>query len=162
MRLRTILFLVNGIALVGFLIMAIVGARRSKPKPPPNLTPYYDDETMEGPKLERFLGAAVIFSAILAAALPAYWLLEPTRQTKMNKDFDKDATSGDACASPWPAPCPQRGPQPGVRPLPRRQGRGRRGHLPPPAQPTGRAGQDGVVDGAVAQRRAPPVQPPTR
>jgi mono/diheme cytochrome c family protein len=49
--------------------------------------PYYDDATLEGPKLERFLGAAVIFSAILAATLPAYWLLEPTRQTKMSKDF---------------------------------------------------------------------------
>src|SRR5437764_4601983 len=69
--------------------MAIVGARRHKPAPPANLTPYYDDETMEGPKLERFLGAAVIFSAILAAALPVYWLLEPSRQTKMSKDFLK-------------------------------------------------------------------------
>jgi mono/diheme cytochrome c family protein len=88
-RLRNILFLVNGIALIAFLVMAILGSRRHKPAPPANLTPYYDDATMEGPKLERFLGAAVIFSAILAAALPAYWLLEPSRQTKMNKDFLK-------------------------------------------------------------------------
>jgi len=88
-RLRNILFLVNGIALIAFVVMAIVGARRHKPAPPANLTPYYDDETMEGPKLERFLGAAVIFSAILAAALPVYWLLEPSRQTKMSKDFLK-------------------------------------------------------------------------
>jgi mono/diheme cytochrome c family protein len=90
-RLRNILFLVNGIALIVFLVMAIVGSRRRKPAPPANLTPYYDDETMEGPKLERFLGAAVIFSAILAAALPAYWLLEPGRQTKMTKDFLADS-----------------------------------------------------------------------
>src|SRR5207302_486003 len=90
-RLRNFLFLVNGIALVVFLVMAILGSRRHKPAPPPNLTPYYDDETMEGPKLERFLGAAVIFSAILAASLPVYWLLEPTRQTKMNKDFLKSS-----------------------------------------------------------------------
>ena len=89
MRLRNILFLVNGIALIAFVVMAIVASRRHKPAPPANLTPYYDDETMEGPKLERFLGAAVIFSAILAAALPAYWLLEPSRQTKMNRDFLK-------------------------------------------------------------------------
>ena len=89
MRLRNILFLVNGIALIAFLVMAIVGSRRHKPAPPANLTPYYSDEIMEGPKLERFLGAAVIFSAILAAALPAYWLLEPSRQTKMNRDFLK-------------------------------------------------------------------------
>jgi len=88
-RLRNILFLVNGIALIAFLVMAIVGSRRHKPPPPANLTPYYSDEIMEGPKLERFLGAAVIFSAILAAALPAYWLLEPSRQTKMNRDFLK-------------------------------------------------------------------------
>jgi len=88
-RLRNILFLVNGIALIAFVVMAIVASRRHKPAPPANLTPYYDDETMEGPKLERFLGAAVIFSAILAAALPAYWLLEPSRQTKMNRDFLK-------------------------------------------------------------------------
>jgi mono/diheme cytochrome c family protein len=86
-KLHNILFLVNGIALVVFLVLAILGSRRRKPAPPPNLTPYYDDETMEGPKLERFLGAAVIFSAILAAALPAYWLLEPGRQKKMDKDF---------------------------------------------------------------------------
>jgi len=86
-KLRNILFLVNGIALIVFLVMAIVGSRRRRPAPPANLTPYYDDETMEGPKLERFLGAAVIFSAILAAALPAYWLLEPGRQKKMDKDF---------------------------------------------------------------------------
>jgi mono/diheme cytochrome c family protein len=86
-KLHTILFLVNGIALIVFVILAILGSRRRKPAPPPNLTPYYDDEIMEGPKLERFLGAAVIFSAVLAAALPAYWLLEPTRQKKMDKDF---------------------------------------------------------------------------
>jgi mono/diheme cytochrome c family protein len=86
-KLHTILFLVNGIALIVFLVLAILGTRRRNPAPPPNLTPYYDDATMEGPKLERFLGAAVIFSAILAAALPAYWLLEPGRQKKMDKDF---------------------------------------------------------------------------
>jgi len=80
-RLRTILFLVNGIAVVAFLVLAILGARRHKPAPPANLTPYYDDEMMEGPKLERFLGAAVIFSAILAATLP----------TKMDKDFLHDS-----------------------------------------------------------------------
>jgi mono/diheme cytochrome c family protein len=90
-RLRNILFLVNGIALLAFLVMAILGSRGRKPAPPPNLVEYYDDETMEGPKLEKYLGAAVIFSAILAASLPAYWLLEPTRQHKMDKDFLADS-----------------------------------------------------------------------
>jgi mono/diheme cytochrome c family protein len=89
--LRNILFLVNGIAVVAFVVLAILGARGRKPAPPPNLVEYYDDETMEGAKLEKYLGAAVIFSAILAASLPAYWLLEPTRQTKMDKDFLADS-----------------------------------------------------------------------
>jgi mono/diheme cytochrome c family protein len=89
--LRNILFLVNGVAVVAFVVLAILGARGRRPAPPPNLVEYYDDETMEGPKLEKYLGAAVIFSAILAASLPAYWLLEPTRQTKMDKDFLADS-----------------------------------------------------------------------
>jgi mono/diheme cytochrome c family protein len=71
--------------------LVIIGARRRNPALPPNLAPYYDDETMEGPKLERYLGTAVIFSAVLAASLPAYWLLEPTRQTKMTDDFLADS-----------------------------------------------------------------------
>jgi mono/diheme cytochrome c family protein len=89
--LRTILFLVNGIALLAFIVMAILGSRGRTPAPPANMVEYYDDETMEGAKLEKYLGAALIFSAILAAALPAYWLLEPNRQTKMSKDFLSDS-----------------------------------------------------------------------
>jgi mono/diheme cytochrome c family protein len=91
LKLRTILFLVNAVALIAFLALAVVSARRRAAVPPANLAPYYDDETLEGPKLERVLGAAVIFSAVLAAALPGYWLLEPHRQTTMSKDFLADS-----------------------------------------------------------------------
>jgi mono/diheme cytochrome c family protein len=91
LSLRTILFLVNAVALVLFLGMALLAARRRKPEPPANLTTYYDDATLEGPKLERFLGAAVLFSAVLAASLPIYWLLEPTRQSGMDSDFLADS-----------------------------------------------------------------------
>ncbi|MGH9039680.1 MAG: c-type cytochrome [Acidimicrobiia bacterium] len=91
MSLRSILFLVNAVALVLLVVAAAVAARRQKPTPPANMTPYYDDATMEGPKLERFLGAAVLFSAVLAASLPVYWLLEPTRQSGMDSDFLADS-----------------------------------------------------------------------
>ncbi len=91
MSLRTILFLVNGVAVVAFVALAILGARGRKPAPPSNMVEYYDDETMEGPKLEKYLGWAVIFSAILAASLPAYWLLEPSRQKKMDEFFLEDS-----------------------------------------------------------------------
>jgi mono/diheme cytochrome c family protein len=89
--LRNILLLVNAIAVVVFVALAVLGSRGKKPAPPANMVEYYDDEVMEGPKLERFLGAAVIFSAILAASLPVYWLLEPDRQEKMNEFFEEDA-----------------------------------------------------------------------
>ncbi|MGH9000003.1 MAG: c-type cytochrome [Acidimicrobiia bacterium] len=91
MSLRTIIFLVNALALAAFVVFAFLAARRKTPPPPLNLDEYYDDETMEGPKLERYLGAAVLFSAVLAASLPLYWLLEPDRQERMSEDFDADA-----------------------------------------------------------------------
>jgi mono/diheme cytochrome c family protein len=89
--LRNILFLVNGIALVAFLLIAILGSRGRKPAPPSNMVEYYPDDVMEGPKLEKYLGWAVVFSAILAASLPIYWLLEPTRQEKMDDFFLEDS-----------------------------------------------------------------------
>jgi mono/diheme cytochrome c family protein len=89
--LRNILFLVNGVAVVVFVALAVLGARGRKAAPPSNMVEYYDDETMEGPKLEKYLGWAVIFSAILAASLPAYWLLEPSRQKKMDEFFLEDS-----------------------------------------------------------------------
>ena len=91
MSLRTILFLVNGVALVVFVAVAVLASRKTTPPEPSNLTEYYPDEVMEGPKLERYLGAAVLFSAVLAASLPAYWLLEPDRQERMDGDFDDDS-----------------------------------------------------------------------
>lgn len=88
---RTILFLVNILALIAFVAIAVVAARRRAPAAPANMTPYFDDETLEGPKLERVLGAAVLCSAVLAASLPLYWLIEPARQGKMSEDFLADS-----------------------------------------------------------------------
>jgi mono/diheme cytochrome c family protein len=91
LSLRTILLLVNAVAVVAFLVMAAVAARRQVPRPPSNFQPYYQDDVLEGPRLSRVLGWALIFSAVLAASIPAYWLLEPTRQHKMDKDFLSDS-----------------------------------------------------------------------
>ncbi len=46
----------------------------------PNRRPYYDDETLEGPRLERVqvIGAVLLFSMVIG--LPLYWVLEPDRQ----------------------------------------------------------------------------------
>jgi mono/diheme cytochrome c family protein len=45
-----------------------------------NRKPYYDDETLEGPKLERTQLLAVLLLGVVALSLPLYWLFEPQRQ----------------------------------------------------------------------------------
>lgn len=45
-----------------------------------NRKPYYDDETLEGPRLTRVLGIGVILLVVTVVALPLYWILEPSRQ----------------------------------------------------------------------------------
>ena len=57
----------------------------------PNRKPYYDDDKLEGLKLERALIAALILLVIIAIGLPLYWLDEPTRETSANKGFDNRA-----------------------------------------------------------------------
>jgi mono/diheme cytochrome c family protein len=54
-----------------------------------NRKPYYDDETLEGPKLERTQLLAVIFLAVVALSLPIYWLFEPQRQANAAEGWDK-------------------------------------------------------------------------
>jgi mono/diheme cytochrome c family protein len=46
----------------------------------PNRKPYYDDETLEGPRLERVQLFGVLLLALLVIALPLYWVFEPQRQ----------------------------------------------------------------------------------
>src|SRR4051812_12134624 len=45
----------------------------------PNRKMYVDDEALEGPKLERSLGLALIMLVGVAIALPLYWAHEPAR-----------------------------------------------------------------------------------
>ncbi|MCB1000436.1 MAG: cytochrome c [Acidimicrobiales bacterium] len=46
----------------------------------PNRKPYYDDETLEGPRLERVQLFGVLLLALIVVALPLYWVFEPSRQ----------------------------------------------------------------------------------
>jgi mono/diheme cytochrome c family protein len=46
----------------------------------PNRKPYYDDETLEGPRLERVQLLGVLLLAVIVIALPLYWVFEPSRQ----------------------------------------------------------------------------------
>ena len=71
---------------VGWVIFMVAHAKRGTVRPgdevhtAPNRKPYYDDDFLEGPKLERALTMALIFLVIIAIGLPLYWLNETRRE----------------------------------------------------------------------------------
>ncbi len=80
---------------IGFVAYAIINVRAgraeisSEIELAPNRKPYYDDETLEGPRLTRALGTGFVLMAIVAIGLPLYWLNEPGRQTGAVENFDQ-------------------------------------------------------------------------
>lgn len=54
-----------------------------------NRKPYYDDETLEGPRLERMQVLGVLMLAIIVIGLPLYWIFEPSRQAGATEYRDK-------------------------------------------------------------------------
>ncbi|MEY2469347.1 MAG: hypothetical protein QOF21_2045 [Actinomycetota bacterium] len=59
----------------------------------PNRRPYFDDDALEGPRLERAQKAALAMLLVVVFGLPLYWLDEPSRQAGAVVGFDKRAAS---------------------------------------------------------------------
>jgi hypothetical protein len=57
----------------------------------PNRKEYYDDEQLEGRRLEKFQLIGLGLLAISAVGLPLYWLHEPARQAGAVEDGEKTA-----------------------------------------------------------------------
>lgn len=89
------------IAIIGFVVVLfgwivygifnVVGGRKevgSEIELAANRKPYYDDETLEGPRLERVQLIGVILLAIIVVALPLYWIFEPSRQAGAQEKWD--------------------------------------------------------------------------
>jgi mono/diheme cytochrome c family protein len=97
---RTILVAINVLAvavIVGVIGYKVLSVRREpKEKPAPNLTPFLDDDELEGRHLERVLRWALLFSTIVAVVLPLYWLLEPGRQDAEAEGFEERAVERGA------------------------------------------------------------------
>ncbi|HEX7166109.1 MAG TPA: c-type cytochrome [Acidimicrobiales bacterium] len=80
---------------VAWIVYVVVTARHRDPDDPvgseielaPNRKPYYDDEALEGPRLERFLGWALVLLIISAVGPLVYWLNEPSRQAGAEEEF---------------------------------------------------------------------------
>src|SRR5215203_3220013 len=76
----------------------------------PNRKPYYDDEQLEGPKLERTQMLGFLVLIVIAIGLPLYWLREPGREAGAefggskrfaswgSQDFAPTAQGGFNCA----------------------------------------------------------------
>ncbi|MDH3295420.1 MAG: hypothetical protein OER95_13955 [Acidimicrobiia bacterium] len=73
----------------------------------PNRKEYLSDEELEGPKLDKSLGFALVLLTLLALTLPFYWIAEPGRQegaiAAYNRSFESRGndtyTEGAQCVN---------------------------------------------------------------
>lgn len=61
-----------------------------------NRKPYYDDEELEGGRLERLQVLGVLMLAITVIGLPLYWIYEPSRQAGATENRDSRFVSWGA------------------------------------------------------------------
>ena len=82
----TIAWILLIIVLVGWIVYAFLNGRTvrkevgSEIELAPNRKPYFDDEALEGPRLERVQLAGVLLLVVVVLGLPLYWIFEPSRQ----------------------------------------------------------------------------------
>ena len=108
-----VLFAVILLGWIGYYILSNQSARKelgSEVEMAPNRKPYYDDETLEGPRLERMQLLGVLLLVTMVIGLPLYWVLEPSRQAGANDQktetfigwgeelFETTANGGFNCA----------------------------------------------------------------
>lgn len=105
---QSVAYVIVAVLLVGGVLWLVANVRRAKPEVgaelelAPNRRPYYDDDEMEGVRLDRFLFWGLISITIVAVGLPLYWLAEPGRQ-KGAVQFFKDQAAGDEFKNGQPA-----------------------------------------------------------
>ena len=95
----------------GFIIAVIANMRRGRAEVgaelelAANRKPYLSDEELEGKKLDRTLGFGLVLLAVIALALPLYWLAEPGRQSGAIEGFKEEAISRGATVYNVKAKC---------------------------------------------------------
>ena len=106
-------FFVAVFMIVGWLAYLFVTLRQRDPSAlpgsevelAPNRKPYYTDEELEGPRLERALGWALVLLAICSIGPLAYWLNEPSRQAGAVETFDEASVHrGESLFQPTNSP----------------------------------------------------------
>jgi mono/diheme cytochrome c family protein len=82
------------LAVLGWFVYVILENRRSTRQivdsflSAPNRKQAPDDEVFEGPRLDKWLGFALVLMTLVAISLPLYWLNEQSRQTGAIRGFD--------------------------------------------------------------------------
>ncbi len=91
MSFRTTLIIINFAAVAGllaFIAYRVISLRRNpEPAEPENLTPFFDDDVLEGPHLERVLGVALVALVVSVVGLVAYFIWEPFRSADATEGF---------------------------------------------------------------------------
>lgn len=99
---------------VGWLLFVVAHVKRGEVRAgdevrtAPNRKAYYDDDTLEGAKLERALTMSLILLVIIAIGLPLYWLNETRRENGAKVYLDHQGVEigfslFQAATSPLPA-----------------------------------------------------------
>lgn len=96
---QTVGAVILGLMFVGFVLFVVLTLNRRDPGEPvgseielaPNRKRYFDDDVLEGPRLDRALLVALGMLMIIAIGLPLYWLREPGRQSAAARGFDNRA-----------------------------------------------------------------------
>ena len=89
----TIAWVILLISVLGWIIYGLGNLRSSKReigaeiKLAANRKPYYDDERLEGEKIQRTQLIGLACLAVTTIALPLYWILEPGRMVGAEKEF---------------------------------------------------------------------------
>ncbi len=109
-----------GVATVVLLVVGwiayIVSHLRSADRPAPgselelspNRRPYFDDDGLEGPRLDRALFGGLVLMVVIAVGLPLYWANEPGRQEGAKRGFDERAVErGHILFQPSDSPVPE-------------------------------------------------------
>jgi mono/diheme cytochrome c family protein len=85
------------VIVLGFIVYAVSNRTAARPELgseielAANRKPYYDDEELEGRRLERFQFIGLLFLVVSAVGLPVYWILEPSRQAGALEQSDTRA-----------------------------------------------------------------------
>ena len=133
MSFRTTLIIINLVAVGGLLIFIayrVVSLRRNpETNEPENLTPFFDDDVLEGPHLERVLGVSLVALVVAVTALVGYFIWEPFREKDASAAFkDRSVAARRAALRRSQLAGVRQHEIAQLRPLPWRQRRRRLGH----------------------------------